>query len=79
MRDDVTCRTSNGDVTVRVGPDVAAAIRLETDRGEASVGNLPVTVTTDRRNYFEGSLRGGDDPRLHPESSNGDVSLRPLR
>lgn len=62
MRDDVTCHSSNGDVTVRAGSDVSAAIRLSTNTGQAEVRDLPYTATAERRGYIVGSLRGGDSP-----------------
>lgn len=77
MRDDVTCKTSNGSVTVRVGLDVEAGIRLSTSNGDASVRDLEYTATTDRRGFVEGRLRGADSPLLTLESNNGDVTLRP--
>lgn len=77
MRDDVTCRSTNGPVTVRVGPDVSAAFRLSTSNGDAEVREVPHTVSASGRGFVEGQLRGGTSPRLSVESSNGDVTLRP--
>ena len=77
MRDDVTCRSTNGSVTVRVGPDVAAAISLTTSNGDAAVRDLPHTTSISRPSQIEGHLRGGTAPQLTLESSNGDVTLRP--
>lgn len=77
-RDDVTCSSSNGDVTVRVGPDVAAAIRLSTNSGTTAVRDLPYTTTAERSGYISGSLRDGESPVLHLETNNGDVTLQPV-
>lgn len=77
MRDDVTCSSSNGDVTARVGPDVAAAIRLSTNTGTTAVRDLPYTTTVDRSGYIRGSLRDGESPVLHLQTNNGDVTLQP--
>jgi DUF4097 and DUF4098 domain-containing protein YvlB len=77
MRDDVTCKSSNGSVTVRVGPEVSAAFRLSTTNGQASVEDLEYTSSTDQRGHVEGRLRGGTDPTLTAETTNGDVRLRP--
>jgi DUF4097 and DUF4098 domain-containing protein YvlB len=77
MREDVTCRSTNGSVTVRVGSDVTAAIRLTTSRGDADVRDLEYTTSTSRGNHIEGQLRGATEPLLRAESSNGDVTLRP--
>lgn len=78
MDDDVTCRSSNGSVVVRVGPDVAVAFELSTSNGRASVEDLEHTTSTSRRGYVEGRLRGGTDPTLTVESTNGNVTLRAL-
>lgn len=78
MRGDVECRSSNGNVTVRVGPDVSAAIRLSTNSGDADVRDLPYTASTERREYVVGSLRGGEAPLLSLGTNNGDVTLRPV-
>lgn len=75
---DVTCRSSNGSVTVRVGPDLATEIRLETNNGDATVSDLEYTATTDRPALMVGRLRGGGDSQLTLQSSNGDVTLRPV-
>jgi DUF4097 and DUF4098 domain-containing protein YvlB len=77
MRGDVTCRSTNGSVTCRVGPDVAAAIELTTSNGDATVRDLEHTVSRSRESSIEGELRGGGDTRLRLVSSNGDVTLRP--
>lgn len=76
MRDDVTCRSSNGSVTVRAGPEVAAGFRLVTNNGDVSVTDLPHTTTTAREKLIEGRLRGASDPTLTAETTNGDVTLR---
>lgn len=78
MRGDVTCRSGNGPVTVRVGPTVAAAVRLSTNRGTVEQRDLPFTPTMERRGYLVGQLRGGESPLLVAESSDGDVLLRPV-
>lgn len=77
MSGDVTCKASNGSVTVRVGPDVSAAFELSTTNGEVSVEDLPHSATTSRRGHMEGSLRGGSEPTLTAETTNGDVRLLP--
>lgn len=77
LRTDVTCYSSNGDVTVRVGPDVSAAIRLSTTSGNARVEGVSATTDTDRRGYITGRLRGGTSPLLSVGSNNGDVRLVP--
>lgn len=76
MRNDVTCSSSNGNVTVRVGPDISGAIRLSTNAGRATVRDLPYTSAVDRNGYLEGSLRNGESPELSLETNNGDVTLR---
>jgi hypothetical protein len=78
MTRDVVCRNSNGPVTVRIGPDVAVAFVLETSNGEASVEELDHTTSETESDRLEGQLRGGTDPTLTLESSNGDVTLRPV-
>jgi DUF4097 and DUF4098 domain-containing protein YvlB len=78
MDQDVTCRNSNGPVTVRAGPDVAVAFVLETSNGDTSVEELDHTTTRSDGDRLEGQLRGGTDPTLTLESSNGDVTLRPV-
>lgn len=77
MRDDVTCYASSGDVTVRVGPGVSAAVRLSTNAGNVSVRDLPFTPEIDRRGYLVGSLRGGTSPLLFLGSNGGDLTLMP--
>ncbi|MHB9288469.1 DUF4097 family beta strand repeat-containing protein [Halobacteriales archaeon Cl-PHB] len=74
---DVTCTSENGDVTVRVGDEVAAGIVLRTNNGEATVEDLEYTADTERRRRIEGQLRGKLEPVLTLRSSNGDVTLRP--
>ena len=76
MRGDVACVSSNGNVTVRVGPDVAATFRLSTTNGRASVGSVRHTATASRRGRVEGRLRGGTEPTLTAETTNGNVRLR---
>lgn len=78
MRSDVDCVTSNGDVTARVGPDVAAAFRLSTNSGSAVVEELEHSTSVDRRDYVVGSLRGGESPTLYLGTNNGSVLLRPI-
>ncbi len=74
--DDVTCASSNGTVTVRAGPDVACAYVLTTSNGSASVEDLQHTTVESDRGSLEGRLRGGTEPTLRLESTNGDVTLR---
>lgn len=76
MNGDVTCESSNGGVTVRVGPDISCAFELSTTSGQVSVENVPHTATTSRRAQMEGQIRGGADPTLTAETTNGDVRLR---
>lgn len=75
MRGDVTCRSVNGDVTVAAGEDVSAAIRMETDTGEATVEGIPHTVENQRRGFVRGQLRGGGERTLSLRTTNGDVRL----
>lgn len=77
MRDDVTCRSSNGSVTVRVGDGVSAELSLSTGNGAVEVRNLPYSATTQRRRVLEGSLRGGGSRELTARTGNGNVTLRP--
>lgn len=77
LRGDVTCRTSNGNVTARVGSEVAAAFRLSTTIGTASVRDVPHSRSIDRDDYITGRIRGGDDPLLALDANIGDVTLRP--
>jgi DUF4097 and DUF4098 domain-containing protein YvlB len=76
MRGDVSCRTSNGDVTARVGPEVAAAFRLSTTIGNASVRDVPHSTAIDRDDYITGQIRDGEEPLLVLEANIGDVTLR---
>ena len=92
MRGDVDCRSSNGSVTVRVGPDVSTAFRLSTNIGSAGVRGLDYTAEVERETYVVGSLQGGDgggggrgsgsgdeggdSPTLSLATTNGDVTLR---
>lgn len=78
MRSDVTCASSNGNVTARVGPDVSAAVRLSTNIGTAQIQDLPVSTDVDRQGYIVGSLRDGTEPLLFLNTNNGDVTLRPV-
>jgi DUF4097 and DUF4098 domain-containing protein YvlB len=78
MRGDVTCATSTGDVTVRVGEGVAAAVELRTTTGTVAVRDLPFEASADRRGYRAGRLRGADEPSLRLRSQTGDVVLRAL-
>lgn len=78
MRDDVRCESSNGPVTVGVGPDVAAGVRLHSETGRARVGDLPFEASTERETEIEGSLRGGTELELELRTTNGDVTLEPL-
>ncbi len=75
MRGDVTCRTTSGDVTVAVGEDVSATVRLETTNGSVSVADLPVSVDGERRGFLRGQLRGGGESTLSLRSTNGNVRL----
>ncbi len=75
LREDVTCRTRNGDVTVAVGEDVAAAIRLSADAGDATVEGVPHTVDEERSGFVRGRVRGGGDRTVSLRSTNGDVTL----
>lgn len=89
LRDDVTCRSSNGDVTAAVSGSLRAAVLLRTSNGDAQVSDVAVTVdsSTDRR--IEGRLdgggtgndgdgNGGTEHALELRSTNGDVTLRRL-
>lgn len=75
IRSDVTCRSSNGSVTVRVGPDVSCGFRLSTTNGRAEVRDLPHDTSMSRRRRVRGRIRGGG-PTLRAESTNGNVTLR---
>jgi DUF4097 and DUF4098 domain-containing protein YvlB len=77
MRGDVTCESSNGNVTVRAGPDLSVGFRLSTSNGQARVRDLDHTASTSQRGLVEGRLRGGTEPTLTAETTNGDVVLRP--
>jgi DUF4097 and DUF4098 domain-containing protein YvlB len=76
MDGDVPCRSSNGGVTVRVGPDISAAFALSTSNGQVSVEGVPHTASISRRARMEGQIRGGSNPTLTAETTNGDVRLR---
>lgn len=76
MRGDVTCRSQNGPVTIRVGPEVSAAFRLSTSNGDVRVTDLSYTVSQTGDALLEGSLRGGEKPHLTGKTTNGDVVLR---
>lgn len=78
IRSDVECRSSNGDVTVHVGPDVSTPFRLETSNGDARVRDLEYTASTESQGFIEGTLHDGGDTLLTLSSSNGDVTLRAL-
>lgn len=76
MDGDVTCKSSNGSVTVRMGPNISCAFDLSTTNGQVNVENVPHTSTISRRGRMEGQIRGGSDPMLTAETTNGDVRLR---
>lgn len=77
MRQDVSCRSGDGPVTVGVGPDVSAAIRLSATNGTATVRDLPQTTESAGQGHVEGQLRGGESPLLFLRSANGDLLLQP--
>jgi hypothetical protein len=77
MSNDVTCESTNGSVTARVGPDVAGGFELVTSLGDASVQSVDHTTTGSGANSIEGQLRGASDPTLWLASDNGDVRIRP--
>lgn len=78
MRDDVTCRTRNGNVTIAVADDLSADLDLHTSNGRVHVEDLPYQATVERATRVEGQLRGGGTWRLTGESTNGTVRLRPI-
>lgn len=79
IREDTTCRTSNGDIVARAGPDLAVGIDLQTSLGSVSVDDLPYSAEVESRSRITaGSLRGGTDPVLFLRTSNGDITLEPI-
>lgn len=76
MRDDVSCRSSNGGVTVRVGQSVAAGFDLSTSNGDASIKGVPHTVSTSDGDGMTGQIRSASSPTLTVTSTNGNAKIR---
>lgn len=76
MRDDVTCRSNNGDVTAAVPGDLSASVTLRTDNGDAAVEGVTLSAVASGDDHVEGRL-GEDGPEhaLTLRSTNGDVTL----
>jgi hypothetical protein len=76
LRGDATCRSSNGDVTAAVPPDLTAAVSLETANGDAAVEGVSLTVESSSDRSVSGRLGAGDpEHTLALRSMNGDVTL----
>jgi DUF4097 and DUF4098 domain-containing protein YvlB len=78
IRQDVTCRSTNGDVSVAVGDDVNASVVLGTSNGDAEVQGVEMNVENTDDNHIEGELGDGGEYTLELRSSNGDVTLSGL-
>jgi len=77
MDGDVDCVSSNGDVTVRVGPEIAAGFRLSTNTGNATIRDLDYTASVERERYIVGSLRDVQWPKLYLGTNNGTCCWAP--
>lgn len=75
LRDDVTCRTTSGDVTAAVGPSVDAVVSLQTANGDAAVEGVDLQESAVADSQASGALGDGTHA-LELRSVNGDVTLR---
>ena len=74
VRGDTNIESVNGDVTADVSPSLDATVVARSDNGDASVGDLPLTLDADSESYVEGTLDGGSHD-LRCVTTNGDVHL----
>ncbi len=72
IRGDVTCQSSNGDVTAAVADDVRAAVILRTSNGDAEVSGVSLTVERSSDRRIEGRLDGAGDENGGNENGGSD-------
>jgi hypothetical protein len=74
IRGDTGLESVNGDVTAEVSSDLDAAVVARSENGDATVGDLPLTLEADADSYVEGTLGEGRH-ELRCTTTNGDVHL----
>ncbi len=74
LAEDVSLKTSNGSVELRIDPGVAASVYARTRNGSVSSDFKGGTMDS-RRRTLELDLNGGG-PRIELKSSNGSIRLR---
>lgn len=72
---DADVRSTNGDVTVRVDPALAAVVDLEAGNGRVQVRDVAVDRDVDERRRVVGRLGDGEH-RIRARTGNGTVTLR---
>ena len=78
IRDDTTCRTSNGDITARAGPDLEVGLDLLTSLGSVTIEDLEYDAAVESGSRItNGSLHGGSTPILYLRTTNGSIILKP--
>ncbi|MCH8805639.1 MAG: DUF4097 family beta strand repeat protein [Planctomycetes bacterium] len=73
----VEMRTSNGSIHVTLPADLAAGIRLRTSNGRihTDFADAPITELSFGRNWFKGTLNGGDVGIVTARASNGSIRI----
>ncbi len=72
---EVELETSNGDVTLRLPPDVSATITASTDNGTVVVSGLSVEYEEQSQRYIRGRIGSGAAP-VKIGTSNGDIVIQ---
>ncbi|UUX92123.1 DUF4097 domain-containing protein [Methanoplanus endosymbiosus] len=77
IKDDVTIKGVNGDITAFINPSLNAAIDIETAYGIVSANDIQLTLTGSEETHITGVLGNGGN-KLTIGNTNGDVNLKKL-
>ncbi len=77
-RRDVSIRTSNGSIRARIARDLDVRVSAETSNGSVSSSDDLISIENSSRTSLTGNM-GGGDLGLNIRSSNGSISLSPMR
>ncbi|MDN7024728.1 DUF4097 domain-containing protein [Methanoculleus sp. FWC-SCC1] len=77
IRDNVSVTTSNGDIRLKIAPDLNATIVAGTSGGRIVATDLPITVEETGETTLQGRL-GSGGATITILTSNGDIVLSPL-
>jgi len=78
LRSDSSVVATAGDVELAVAPELDATVSADTDTGDVTVTELPLTVTEETVGAEVSGTLGGDDYRLEVETNAGAIELRSL-